>query len=88
MFQAISDVILSISREAWGFMTGILLVVASLGGLFYILQGTAGAAFGGTRMTANAVLGTVGIFILVLVGFLLIPELTKTTSTFVPAAPF
>ena len=51
MFDPIMEQILSIARDAWAFMAGLLIVVALLGGLYYILQGTAGMAFGGSRMT-------------------------------------
>ena len=46
MFDPIMEQILAIARDAWAFMAGLLLVVALLGGLYFILQGTAGMAFG------------------------------------------
>ena len=49
MFDPIMEQILAIARDAWAFMAGLLIVVALLGGLYFILQGTAGMAFGGSR---------------------------------------
>ena len=46
MFDPIMQQILAIARDAWAFLSGLLIVVALLGGLYYVLQGTAGAAFG------------------------------------------
>ena len=48
MFDPILQQLLAIARDAWAFMAGLLVVVALLGGMYYILQGTAGMAFGGS----------------------------------------
>ena len=56
MFDEIMKQILVIARDAWVFMAGLLIVVALLGGLYFILQGTAGMAFGGSRMTSMAII--------------------------------
>jgi hypothetical protein len=40
----------NIARDAWGFMVGLLIIVAMVGGLYYALQGGAGMAFGGSKM--------------------------------------
>ena len=59
MFDPIMQQILAIARDAWAFLSGLLIVVALLGGLYYVLQGTAGAAFGASRMTSMATRGAV-----------------------------
>jgi len=88
MFDKVLEQILSIARDAWGFLAGLLIVVAMLGGLYYVLQGTAGATFGGGRMTSMAMIGLVGIVILVLVAFLLIPQLGEMLKSLQPQPPF
>lgn len=88
MFQPIMDQILSLARDAWAFMAGLLIVVALLGGMYYILQGTAGAAFGGSRMTSMAIIGAVGLVILVLFAFLFLPQIGGMLENFQPKPPF
>ncbi len=88
MFDEVMAQIILIARDAWGFLVGLLIVVAMLGGLFYVLQGTAGATFGGGKMTSMAIIGLVGIVILVLVAFLLIPQLGDILKNLQPDAPF
>ncbi len=88
MFDEVMAQIILIARDAWGFIAGLLIIVAMLGGLFYVLQGTAGATFGGGKMTSMAMIGLVGIVILVLVAFLLIPQLGEMLKNLQPDAPF
>lgn len=88
MFQPIMDQILSLARDAWAFMAGLLIVVALLGGMYYILQGTAGAAFGGSRMTSMAIIGVVGLVIVVLFAFLFLPQIGELLKNFQPQPPF
>lgn len=88
MFQPIMDQILALSRDAWAFMAGLLIIVALLGGMYYILQGTAGAAFGGSRMTSMAIVGVVGLVIIVLFAFLFLPQIGEMLKNFQPQAPF
>ena len=88
MFDPIMEQILSIARDAWAFMAGLLIVVALLGGLYYILQGTAGMAFGGSLMTSMAIIGVVGLIIIVLFAFLFLPQLGEMLKSFQPKPPF
>ncbi len=88
MFDPIMEQILVISRDAWSFMAGLLIVVALLGGMYYVLQGTAGMAFGGSRMTSMAIIGVVGLVIIVLFAFLFLPQLGEMLRNFQPQAPF
>ena len=69
-------------------MAGLLIVVALLGGLYYVLQGTAGAAFGASRMTSMAIIGVVGLVIIVLFAFLFLPQIGELLHKFQPKAPF
>ncbi len=88
MFEPIMEQILAISRDAWAFMAGLLIVVAVLGGMYFILQGTAGTAFGGSRMTSTAIIGVVGLVIVVLFAFLFLPQIGEMLKSFQPQAPF
>ena len=88
MFQPIMDQILAIARDAWAFMAGLLIVVALLGGLYYVLQGTAGAAFGASRMTSTAIIGVIGLVIVVLFAFLFLPQIGEMLHKFQPKPPF
>jgi len=88
MFDPIMQQILVIARDAWAFMAGLLIVVALLGGLYYILQGTAGAAFGASRMTSMAIIGVAGLVIIVLFAFLFLPQIGLMLKNFQPKPPF
>ena len=88
MFDPIMDQLTTIAQDAWIFLVGLLMVVALLGGLYYVLQGTAGVAFGGSRMTSVAILGAVGIVVLVLFAFLVLPELGDLLQGLQPDPPF
>ena len=88
MFDSAMDQILAIARDAWGFLAGLLIVVALLGGLFYTLQGSAGAAFGGSKMAATAILGVIGLVIVVMFAFLVIPQLGSVLQGLKPTPPF
>lgn len=88
MFGPIMDQILILARDAWGFLVGLIVVVALLGGLYYVLQGSAGMAFGGSKMATYAILGVVGLIVLVLIGFLMLPQLGQLLESFKPAPPF
>lgn len=88
MFAPILEQITLIARDAWGFLAGLLIIIALLGGLYYVLQGTAGSVFGGSRMAAGAIVGVVGLVLLVLFAFLFLPEMGTMLKDFQPAPPF
>jgi hypothetical protein len=88
VFDVVYQHIANLSRDAWAFMTGLLIIVAMLGGLYYTLQGSAGMAFGGSKMAAYAIVGIVGLVIVVLIAFLMLPELGNVLQNSVPKAPF
>ena len=88
VFQTVYDNIANLAGDAWGFMVGLLIIVAMLGGLYYTLQGGAGMAFGGSKMAAHAIIGIVGLVVLVLIAFLILPELGTLLKNNTPKAPF
>jgi hypothetical protein len=88
MFEPIMQQLLVIARDAWTFLAGLLVIVALLGGLYYVLQGTAGAAFGASRMTSMAIIGVVGLVVIVLFAFLFLPQIGEMLKNFQPKPPF
>jgi hypothetical protein len=88
VFQTVYDHIALLAGDAWAFMVGLLIIVAMLGGLYYALQGGAGMAFGGSRMAGMAIIGIVSIVVLVLIAFLILPELGDVLKNSTPAVPW
>lgn len=88
MFGPAMEQITRLAREVWTFLAGLIVVTALLGGLYYVLQGTAGAAFGGSRMVSVAVVGVAGLVLLAILGFVVIPALAGTLRSLMPPPPF
>ena len=88
MFDPIMEQLTIIAQDAWLFLVGLLIIVALLGGLYFVLQGTVGAAFGGGRTTSIAIVGAIGIIVLVLFAFLVLPELGGLLEGLQPDPPF
>ena len=88
IFSPVLDKLMPLARNAWAFGTTLLIVVASLGGLFFALKGAAGASVGGGGMTGQAIIGMVAIILVVLMVFLLLPQLSCMLQSSAPAAPF
>jgi hypothetical protein len=88
MFDAVQEKLLEMGREAWVFLASITAMIALLGALFYVLKGSTGAAFGSDRTTAMAIIGAIGLIVLVLVGFLVIPEMGNMLQEVQPTPPF
>ncbi len=88
MFDKALEQIRLIAQDAWGFLIGLFVIVALLGALWLSLQGTAGAAFGGSRMTGMAIIGAVGLIVLVIFVFLVLPEMGGMLEGLQPDPPF
>jgi len=88
MFEPVQEKLLELGRDAWVFLASITAMIAMLGALFYVLKGSTGAAFGSDRATSVAIIGAVGLIVLVLVGFLIIPEMGKMLQEAQPTPPF
>ena len=43
MFDPVMEKLTEIAQDAWIFLAGLLVMVAMLGGLYFVLQGAAGA---------------------------------------------
>jgi hypothetical protein len=88
MFDGTYTTILNLSTQAWGFIAGLIIIVAVLGGLFQVLQGAAGSAFGASNTTKIAIIGALGLVLIVLIAFLILPQLSEILYQNRPAAPF
>ena len=88
VFGPVYDQIAIVSRSAWSFIVGLIVIVVLLGGLWYGLQGAAGASFGGSKTTSTAILGVVGLVLVALMIFLLLPNLGEMLKSFQPKPPF
>lgn len=88
MFGDVLAEITRLATDAWGFLVGLLIIVAILGGLWYVLQGTTAVTFGGSGMASKAIIGAIGLIILVLVAFLVLPEMANALKEHKPDAPF
>jgi hypothetical protein len=88
MFDPILEQFTTIAQDFWLFLVGLIVIAALLGGLWYVLQGTTGAVFGGSKTTSIAIVGVVGIVLMVLFAFLILPELGDLLNGFKPEPPF
>ncbi|SRR5258706_3832294 len=88
IFQGVYDALAPLARNLWAFLVAIIVVLATLGGLFFALQGTGGVVMGGTKPTASAIMGLVGLVVVVLIVFLLLPNLGSMLCSFQPKPPF
>lgn len=88
MFDTIYNTIVNLSTQAWGFIAGLIIIVALLGGLFQVLQGAAGSAFGASNTTKIAIVGALGLVLIVLIAFLILPQFSNILYENKPAAPF
>ena len=88
MFDPVLEEISKIAADAWMFLVGLLVIVAVLGALWYVLQGATGVAFGGSGMTSKAIIVAIGLVILVIVAFLILPEMSSLLEGLKPEPPF
>lgn len=88
VFQPVFDVLSNLAGGAWKFIAGLLVLIAVTGGLFYVLQGTAGATMGGEHMTQRSILGAISIIVLVVIAFLVLPQMGNLLQGMIPEAPF
>ncbi|WP_322507757.1 hypothetical protein [Anaerolinea sp.] len=88
MFDGVYQIIVNLASEAWVFVAGLIIIVALLGGLYYVLQGTAGTAFGASNATKMAIVGALGLILLVLLAFLIIPQMSTILYQHRPTPPF
>jgi len=88
MLQPLLTQLTDLGVEFWTFGIGVLLIIASLFMLYRAIQGTTALGFGSGQMAAAAVMGIVGILILVLGAFNVIPSFIDMLKSSTPAPPF
>lgn len=86
MFDQLLTTIQSWGADAWAFGTGVILVLVSLGMLYRLFQAGVALSFGNGQVVAWALVGIVGLALLVMAGFDLIPSLVREIPT--PEPPF
>jgi hypothetical protein len=88
IFSGLLETIKSIARDFWGVLVGLIIVGATIAMIVSVLKGTAGMLIGGSKETTVAIIGVVGVVLLVVISFVAIPELSKLITNLAPEAPF
>ena len=88
MLQPLLDTLTNLGAEFWAFGVGILIILASLFMLYRAIQGTTALGFGSGQLAAAAAVGIVGILILVMAAFKVIPSFVDMLKDATPSAPF
>lgn len=76
-FEGVLMDLMDLLREAWGALALALALIALLGMLAHLLRVAGGMAMGGARGVAAGLAGGIGIFAIVLFGFLAVPEIAR-----------
>ena len=74
------EILLSVFRQAWLLMAGLLVLIAVLGGLAQIFKMAGGVLLGSNFWVSEAVSGILGVILIALVGFLSIPAIARAAS--------
>jgi hypothetical protein len=80
------QVLLSVLRQAWGALTIIMVVMASLGALAHVLRTLWAATLGARFWIWQSLTSIATIFILVLIAFLGIPPVVRAVAAAVPGS--
>lgn len=88
MLQPLLAQLTNLATDFWAFGVGVLLILASLLMLYRAIQGTTALGFGSGQMAAAAVIGIVGILIIVMAAFKVIPSFADILRSSAPPAPF
>jgi hypothetical protein len=74
------EILLSVFRQAWVLIVGLLVLIAVLGGLAQIFKMAGGVLLGSNFWVSEAVSGILGVILIALVGFLSIPAIARAAS--------
>jgi len=88
MFNELLAQLQAIGADAWAFGIGVLLIIAALVMLYRAIQATAAAGFGSGPMIGAAIMGIIGVFLIVAAAFDLIPSFTQWLGSRTPEPPF
>jgi len=76
---AAGDILLGIFRQAWALIAGLLILIATLGGLAQVFKMAGGVLLGSNFWVSEAVSGILGVILIALVGFLSIPAIAQAS---------
>jgi len=88
IFAPIMVQITKLAKDLWGVIIGLIIIASALGMIISVLRGAGGMLIGGSKETTVAVIGIVGLVLLVVVSFVAIPQLAGLMSSLTPAPPF
>ena len=88
MFDGLLRELTTLSISAWTFGTGVLILIGGLIMLYRAYQATMGMAVGSGPLVAGSVTALIGILLIVLGAFDLIPRFVETMYDKQPDAPF
>jgi hypothetical protein len=74
------EILLSILRQAWGLIAGLLVLIALLGGLAQVFKMTGGVLLGSNFWVSEAASSILGVILIALVGFLSVPTIAQAAS--------
>ena len=77
---AAGEIFLSILRQAWMLIAGLLVLIALLGGLAQVFKMTGGVLLGSNLWVSEAVSSIFGVIVIALVGFLSVPAIARAAS--------
>jgi hypothetical protein len=80
------QILLSVLRQAWGALTAIMVVMATLGALAHVLRTVWAATLGARFWIWQSLTSVAAIFILVLIAFLGIPPVVRAVAAAVPGS--
>jgi hypothetical protein len=80
------QILLSVLRQAWGALTAIMVVMATLGALAHVLRTVWASTLGARFWIWQSLTSVAAIFILVLIAFLGIPPVVRAVAAAVPGS--
>ncbi len=88
IFGGFLDYVYDLGRQTWALFTAILIIVATIGGVWYALQGGLSSLFGGSKAAAASIVGFFGLVLMVILTFVVVPEVSQYLQSIRPEAPF
>lgn len=88
MFDRAVDLIHQIATQAWTAIITVVIIGGGLVGVWYLMQALGGSFMGAQQLVVRAIIGIVLLFIVIGIGFVLIPQLVGWLMAQRPAPPF
>jgi hypothetical protein len=87
-FQAVLDNLRPLANNLWFVLVELTIMAAMIGGIWHVLSAAGGSVIGGNKYTATAIIGLAGLILMVIVVFVLVPELGEIIKGMKPVPPF